>query len=246
VTPGSPDIVAAAERLLAAARESAARARAIGGVGVLLSSPSARRPPLARDYKDLDIAVPREDREALARVLAGAGYRPDEEFNALHGAHQMFFSDPVAGIDVDVIVDRLEMCHELDLRGAFDGPGPALAPADLLLGKLQIVELTDKDLKDAVALLLDHDIGDEGIDPARVNGVLSRDWGWWRTSTRSLERIRDFAAGLAGLDGAGTVAERIGRLEETIEQAPKSRGWKIRARVGERVRWYATPEEPER
>jgi hypothetical protein len=42
------------------------------------------------------------------------------------------------------------------------------------------------------------------------------------------------------------VAERIGRLEEAIEQAPKSRGWKIRARVGERVRWYATPEEPER
>jgi hypothetical protein len=36
------------------------------------------------------------------------------------------------------------------------------------------------------------------------------------------------------------------RLIATIDEVPKSRRWKMRASVGDRVRWYELPEDPTR
>src|SRR4051794_6264743 len=143
------DVREEAVRVLGMADERGLHVRAIGGLGVFLSSPSARRPPLARDYKDLDLAGPGSERHLITETLIDAGYRADEQFNALHGSHQLFFQDPSSERAVDVIIDRLEMCHSLDLRKSFGGTGPALPVTDLLLSKLQIVDLTKKDLLDA-------------------------------------------------------------------------------------------------
>ena len=41
------------------------------------------------------------------------------------------------------------------------------------------------------------------------------------------------------------IGQRVDAVLERIEQAPKSRGWKLRARVGERKRWYELPEDVE-
>ena len=35
---------------------------------------------------------------------------------------------------------------------------------------------------------------------------------------------------------------RIENLKRSFEDTPKSLGWKMRAKVGERVRWYELPE----
>jgi hypothetical protein len=39
------------------------------------------------------------------------------------------------------------------------------------------------------------------------------------------------------------VASRLSKLSKQIEQAPKTARWKLRGRVGDRVRWYDEPEE---
>jgi hypothetical protein len=42
------------------------------------------------------------------------------------------------------------------------------------------------------------------------------------------------------------VRARLGKLDDAIEQAPKTQRWKLRARVGSRVKWYEDVEEVSR
>jgi hypothetical protein len=128
----------------------------------------------------------------------------------------------------------MRMCHLLELGERLGGDGGlALDATDLLLSKLQVVETNERDLKDASALLLDC-----AIDDVRIAALLASDWGWWRTTTMVLERVERYAAN-AGLD----LGERIAALRARIDAEPKSRRWRLRARVGERKRWYDLPEE---
>jgi hypothetical protein len=91
-----------------------------------------------------------------------------------------------------------------------------------------------------VALLADCE-----LDGERIAGVLASDWGWWRTATEVLSKVRTFNEGLVGFDPRDVVAARIDALDVRIASAPKSLRWRLRARVGDRVPWYQTPEEEE-
>jgi hypothetical protein len=215
-------------------------ARAVGGLAVHLRCPSAGRPPLARDYKDLDLAAAHSAVRPLTQALEELGYEADREFNALHGRERLLFWDAVNGRQLDVFVNRMVLCHTLELSDRVALEPRTLPLADLLLAKLQVVELNERDLKDATALLADHALGPDGVDPERVTEVLAADWGWWRTATETLERVAAYAG---DLDGFGAVSERVEALGERIEAAPKSRRWRMRAKIGERKRWYELPEE---
>jgi hypothetical protein len=234
-----------APRILQAAGERDIPAKTVGGLAVFQRCSSARQPPLARDYKDLDLAVLRNAGPELSGLLRELGYHPDEEFNALHGHKRLLFWDREHGRQVDVFVDRMELCHTLDLRDSFDTDEPTLPLADLLLAKLQVVETNEKDFQDAAALLADHDLNESGIEVSRITSVLGGDWGWWRTATETLSKLVAYVEALHGFEQAALVTERAGRLREQIDAAPKSLRWRMRARIGERLTWYELPEEVE-
>lgn len=236
-----PNHVAEAGRLLEAARLGGTVLRALGGVAVHMRCPSALRPPLARTPKDLDFASTSKDRTAVIALFREAGYQADAEFNALHGKTRLFFWDAVHARQADLFLDRVSMCHSLDLTGRFDEHPDTLSASDLLLLKLQVFETNDRDYKDALALLLDHADGE--IDVAYIARLLAGDWGWWRTATMVLERLDRYARELEGFDRTNDIHYRIRDLLGAIEAEPKSRRWKMRARVGERARWYDLPEE---
>jgi hypothetical protein len=42
------------------------------------------------------------------------------------------------------------------------------------------------------------------------------------------------------------VQDRVAELRDVIERAPKTQRWKLRARVGNRVKWYEEVEEVNR
>lgn len=238
------DLREEAPRVLDAVGERGLAAGAVGGLAVHLRCPSARRPPLAREYKDLDLVARRDDTRELTTCLTELGYAADQEFNALHGRRRLLFWDVRNERQLDVFVDEMVMCHTLDLRDRVRAGEPALDPADLLLAKLQVVELNEKDLKDAAALLTDHEPGEPGgLDADRIATLFAGDWGWWRTGTATLERVAGYAQGLDGFDEGARVGERAARLRERIDAEPKSRRWRMRAKIGERVRWYELPEE---
>jgi hypothetical protein len=241
------DIAAEAARVGLGAVKAGLHLRLMGGVAVYVMSPSVRRPPYARAYRDFDLAVEREDARSATAFLEAAGYVPERMFNALHGAGRLNFAHPGGRWTVDVIVDELRMSHRIDLRGRLAGPSPTLTLADLLLTKLQIWEMNSKDVGDIVCLLADHEIADREdpgtIDRRRLVNLAADDWGLCHTIERNLREAVTVASE-AKPDGAPLDPVRAAEaLIGDLDGAPKTIRWRARARVGERVRWYETPEE---
>jgi hypothetical protein len=233
-----------AGRLLAAIAERGVAARLLGGMAIqLLTAPSV----FEREIADLDLIVARRDARALEDLMEQLGYEGDRQFNALNGHRRLLFDGPAR---VDVFVETFEMCHALPLAERIDVRPDTLPAAELLLTKLQIVELNAKDRGDAFALLYALDVADHddgAINVARIAELTARDWGLQHTVELNLGRLR---AELDDLPLADEDRRRIGERADAIgaamEAAPKSRGWKLRARIGERKRWYEQPEEVDR
>ena len=222
--------------------------RFMGGLAVWLTSPTVRTPAFERHYGDLDLAARTNDRGAIQAFLEGEGYLPDKRFNTLYGAHRLYYAAPSGAWTVDVIFDKLEMSHVLDLRDRLTLPGATLPLADLLLSKLQIWEINRKDIADALCLLADHPIAEGGhdtIDVGRITRVLSADWGFCHTVERNLGKVAELAVAEQVAGTPHDVVGQVAQLTAAIAATPKSLAWKARARVGERVLWYDTPEEIE-
>jgi hypothetical protein len=208
-----------------------------------------------RDGRDIDLATRSRDRKVLQELLVAEGYVPDRQYNALYGHKQLYFVDPEWNRPVDVLVDRLEMCHAFEFANRLAISDPTMPPAELLLSKLQVVKINRKDVLDALALLAElplagDDVAGQAISLARITELTSNDWGWWRTVTRNLDKLDAFiAADLApgdldfGRETRFDPAAQVADLRAAIEQANKSTRWKLRARVGERMAWYEEPEE---
>jgi hypothetical protein len=224
--------------LVEAADAAGLTLRVTGGIAVVVLCPSASHEPLARPYKDLDLVGLAKERKALQKFLVAQGYEAAERFNLLHGDSQLMFGDPATGRQLDVFLDTLKMCHELRFADRLRLHATTLDPADLLLSKLQVVQTTERDLLDIIAIMADHE-----VDHDRVADVTSRDWGWWRTVSEVLSKAEGHALSLTGWDRHGEFQRRATALREAIDAAPKSMKWKARARVGDRVRWYELPED---
>jgi hypothetical protein len=242
------DIRDEVRRVLEAAEARGVTLRVLGGVAVFLHSPSASHRALQRVYRDADFVGLSAQKRAIEALFADLGYQADREFNTLHGHQRLFFWDPLHERQIDVFLDQLRMCHTLDFRGRLERDRWTLPLADLLLTKLQIWEANEKDLIDIVALLHDHPLGygdEETIDIRRIVDVLSTDWGWYRTAKENVDRVRTLILERELADEFVSL-RRLEELWRAVEEAPKSRAWKLRAMIGERKRWYELPEEVRR
>ena len=240
-----PDPVAEATRIGEAAAARGLPLRVLGGVAVAILCPSSRRPPLQREYADIDLATTGSAREGVVELMGSLGYAGDREFNMLHGHRRLFFWDEANGRQVDVFVDEANLCHRIDLRRRIEIAPLTVSLADLTVLKLQIVETNEKDYLDICAIFADHEVtrDESGINGAYIAQISAGDWGLWRTMEMVAERSRRFALDLADFEAGELVAERLQVLRSELAEIPKTRRWKLRARVGEKKRWYEIPEE---
>jgi len=161
-----------------------------------------------------------------------------------HASERLRFVDSAARLPIEVFLNAFEEYHRLDLAERLTADDVTLPLADVLLLHLQRVEFTPQDQKRILALLADHDLvpGKDGIDPARILEVCAEDWGWTKTVTMNLEKAAAAAPANLPAEAAGLVESRVRRLIQQIDEAPKSLGWNVRARLGERRPWYNVPE----
>jgi hypothetical protein len=148
---------------------------------------------------------------------------------------------------IDVFMDKLAMCHTIDFRNRLEIDYPTIPLADILLEKMQIVEIAEKDIKDTIALFLEHDVGDsdeETINAEYISKLLAEDWGFYYTVTTNLKSIRNIFLPLykeqSILSGefTETIRNRIEKLLDRIEREPKTLKWKLRSIIGKRKKWY--------
>ena len=232
-----------------AASERGVPLRLIGGQAVRYLTPDY--PPRVRGDQDMDFASVSSAKKPVMEFLGELGFQGDPRFNTLHGDRQMYFVTPDGLTSVDVVMDKLNMCHVLEFKDRIERMPVTIDVTDLLLTKLQVVEQNEKDVHDILYLLSGFEVR-EGDEPGtigleRFGKVVADDWGWWRTATGSLESaIRHVEGDLAGLVPSAASFDSVAQaraLREHADTVPKSLRWKIRSRVGERVQWYELPEE---
>jgi hypothetical protein len=231
--------------LLRAAKVEGLPIKLLGGIAIKAVCPSSRREPFLRPCSDMDfVSLARPGQ--LEAFFALQGWDSDRQFNLYNGETRLAFLSP-GGCKADVFVGTFKMCHEVPLAGRLGLDGESLPLADLLLTKLQVVEANAKDLSDAACILADHGLGTEdgeSVSLARITGLCGADWGLWRTVTLSLAKLGAWTSSQVGEDGLRTlILERIQGILDAMDSCPKSLGWKLRAKIGERLRWYEVPEE---
>lgn len=241
---------AEARELVAAADEGGLLVRLLGGIGIRVLLGDRFPAELERHYGDIDVLCDKRSARGLEQLLPERGWQADQAFNALNGSRRMLFHDPHGPAQVDVFVGAFEMCHALPLGDELGRGELSLIATDLFMSKIQIVSLNAKDRGDCYALLAGCPVadGDPGsLEPSRLTAITSVDWGTQHTFELNFGRLREGLADSGLSDGSrGAVTAALDTLGSAIEQAPKSRGWKVRARIGERKRWYDEPEEVDR
>ncbi len=251
VVPSWALIQEEAMALVAGSNAAGMTVRIVGSTGIRLhcEDASATMDAVERPAKDIDVVVRHSHRGALREWLEQRGWVVDRDLLVAMEGTRFAFHHPDAGLDLDVFVERLEFCHTIRLDGRWDHHPTTIPIEDLLLQKLQVHDITDSDVLDAAIVLATHDVApDEGhhevIDCGYVAGLLARDWGFHRDAMANLERIRDAAGALAG-DRAQRVQAGAAKLREAIDDTQKSRSWRMRARVGERMQWWEDVSERE-
>jgi len=246
------DAPAEAQRVVSALQAQALTLRLLGGVAIRLRCPHASHRALDRSYPDLDFVAHKKQARALRDALIEHGYSADRRFNALHGERRLLFYDEANSRQVDIFLSVFEMCHKLTLDQRLGLHPLTLSPADLLLTKLQIVQLNMKDIQDSLALLLDFQPKEATPQPGNeldmriITNLCAQDWGWFTTVNDNLERMSSEAENLLDAEKATLVTQRVETIKQHLEQAPKSTGWRLRAIAGRRIQWYELPEEVHR
>ena len=230
-------------QVLAAAEEQGATLRILGGLGVYFQCAEFQglfdryREP----FSDIDLICLAADIRRVEAACAALGYEQNTNWKMHFGYQRRIFYTPEE-ITIEVYIDKLYLCQEIDLRYRLRIDYPSLSPTDLFLSRIQRVRLTAKDLLDLGVLLTTKDVGTTGpdtIDLGYVTVLAAASWPWWKTIHDNLARLRSVS--LPSLDPE-PLCSRLSRLSEAIEREPKSLRWKLRALVGPRLRWYAEVE----
>lgn len=242
------DIVEETQRIVDAADKNKIILRLFGGLAVRFHCPSATHRSLKRKYADIDFMGRKEESRDIKKLFTELGYVPREIFNAMQGHRRLIFNDIEHERRVDVFLDVFEMCHRFDLRDRLSLNRPTIPLADLLATKLQVVEITEREYRDIIALVHDHEVGDsdapETINGNRLAELSSDDWGIYKTFSVSISNILSVLPQYTPeLESQETVRRRLQTLQTRMEKAPKSLRWKLRARIGEKARWYELPEQ---
>ena len=232
----------AAIQIIDHAESMGVRLRLLGGLAFKRLCPSSND-NYYRENKDIDLMGRREDSKKIIKVMETLGYKPREVFNKLNMGQRLIYYDLANRRRVDLFLDEFVMCHRFNFKESILADTYTLPITQLVMTKLQVVEKTDKEYLDLIAALRDFDVTDGlgGIRGDEIAELCSKDWGIYTTFMKSLEALLARAETLSS-DDRNTVVPRIQKLMAFMSGRPKSLAWKMRARIGEKARWYDLPD----
>jgi hypothetical protein len=238
------------KRITAAAQQAGLTLRLLGSLAFQVHCPEygSLQAKLGRAYTDIDFAGYGKQAKPISQLLAGLGYAEDREIFVVTEGSRAIFENSTNSLHVDVFYEKLDFCHVIRWNGRLEADWPTIPLAEMLLEKMQIVQINEKDLIDTIMLFLEHPLGDtdtETINVAQVARLCAADWGLWRTTTMNLEKVKQIAGTYPQLSAAdkATVAAQVDKVLARLEAEPKPLAWKLRARVGDRIKWYKDVDE---
>jgi hypothetical protein len=234
-----------AYKIVAEAQQQGAQLRLLGAVAFNIHSPAYNwfQEKASRHFTDLDFAAYFKHNDTIRRVFEKLGFQEDREVAVVYARQRLVFDHPQTHLHIDVFFDQLDFCHPIHWNRRLEVDSPTIPLAELLLEKMQIVKLNEKDVIDTLMLVREHPVnkGDkETINAAHIAELCGKDWGLWRTITMNLGKVIDLSQSYPWLNPADrlVIVERIQELLEVIEKEPKTTAWKLRGKIGDRVKWY--------
>lgn len=195
-----------------------------------------------RVFTDIDYASYGKSRGKIVPFFERQGYELEKRAAMMSGGNRhIYFGERIPMIDV--FFDKLDYNHPIDYRGRLELHPYCVSLTDLLLQKLQIVKINDKDLKDAMLLLLAAHLGEddkEKINLRYVAKLMAEDWGFYYTSILNLNKIQAAVHGIPALSPSEriTINDKAEAIINRIESEPKSGKWRGRAKTGTSKIWY--------
>ena len=241
------------ERIVAEATKRDLHVRLLGAIAFQAHCPkfSFLTKRLNRVLSDVDFAAYYSESQRINVMMRELGYEDQPMVTALWGHTRTIWDNKSNGLHVDIFLDKLEMNHDVSFQNRLELDPLTISLVDMLLEKMQIVHLEEKDMVDTTMLLREHDVGKAGpeiIDADYLAKLLSDDWGFYYTCTTNLKKVRDKLETYQELsqDDREDVKKKIEKLLKIIEDQPKSMRWRLRARVGPSKKWYREVEEVRR
>ncbi len=195
-----------------------------------------------RVFTDIDYASYGKNRGKIVPFFEKQGYDLEKRAAMMSGGNRhIYFGDKIPMIDV--FFDKLDYNHPINYQGRLELNPYCVSLSDLLLQKLQIVKINDKDLKDAMVLLLAAQIGEDDqykINAKYISKLMADDWGFYYTSVMNLNKVKiavDTVAAVSEEQGE-VIKSKAETLLDRLEQEPKSGKWKGRAKTGPSKIWY--------
>jgi hypothetical protein len=239
-------------RILKASSDAGIIMRVIGSLAFQMHCPKFGylQEAMGRAYTDIDFAAYQKQTREIQALMAGLGYQENREVYIVSQGERAIYERSEIGIHIDVFYDKLAFSHVIYWNNRLEVDNPSIPLAEMLLEKMQIVQINEKDIIDSIMLLLEHPLGDkdkETINIKYIAGLCSNDWGLWRTLTMNLDKVGKLAQGYSQL--APEQKEKVDAQVKTalgrIDREPKSLAWRLRSRVGDRVKWYRDVDEVE-
>jgi len=236
--------------IIEAGNQAGVLLRALGSLAFHIHCPHVGylQAEMGRAYTDIDLAAYSLQAKEIKALLTGMGYIENREVFMVSEGSRAIFENPTDHLHIDVFFEKLDFCHVIRWNGRLEVDSPTIPLAELLLEKMQIVKINEKDVIDTIMLLLEHPLGDsdqETINIGLIARLCAADWGLWRTITMNLDKVEKLAPGYAQLTGTqkAKVVAQVDAALARIEAEPKPLAWRMRARVGDRVKWYKDVEE---
>ena len=240
------NMVEEAIRIVDYATEKNTTLRLLGGLAIRLHC--IIEDFCVREYSDFDLVGLSEEKESLMKVFEDMGYTPDLRFNALHGHKRLKFEDHLNDRHVDVFLDHFDMDHDWDLSRRVHVEQYTLPLSDLLLTKLQICKINEKDIRDSITILKDSVLGEEDtptiINMEYIADICSGDWELYTSVLDNMKILMNFLD-IYPLEDAekDLVRSRVKTLTHTLITHPKTAKWKLRSAVGKHLAWCEQVEE---
>jgi len=238
------------KRIIEASNNAGLMLRVIGSLAFQMHCPKYGylQAAMGRAYTDIDFAAYRKQTKEIRSLMAGLGYAENREVSIISEGSRSIFENHHNKLHIDVFFDKLDFCHVISWDGRLEVDQPTIPLSEMLLEKMQIVKINEKDVVDTIMLLLEHPLGNsdqETINMGYIAKLCANDWGLWRTTTMNLDKVGRLAVGYPQLkeDQKSQVVAQVKKAMDTIDAEPKSMAWRIRARVGDRVKWYKEVDE---
>jgi len=238
------------KRIIEASNNAGLMLRVVGSLAFQMHCPKYGylQAAMGRAYTDIDFAAYKKQNREIKSLMAGLGYAENREVSIISEGSRSIFENHQNNLHIDVFFDKLDFCHVISWDGRLEVDKPTIPLSEMLLEKMQIVKINEKDVVDTIMLLLEHPLGNndqETINMAYIAKLCANDWGLWRTTTMNLDKVGKLAVGYPQLEEQqkSEVVSQVKKAMETIDAESKSMAWRIRARVGDRVKWYKEVDE---